>query len=55
MFLSSNLDLEPETLEQESHGDAGVILLDVRDGSLSYHAGYLTKYDHPTHVELARI
>lgn len=55
-LLSSPEDLEPETLEQESHGDAGVILLDVRDGSLAYHGGYLAaladEIERPTHVKM---
>ena len=50
-------NLEPDTLQGASPGDAGVILLDVRDGSLSYHEGYLSEPDDdgdapPTHVKM---
>ena len=33
-------DLEDATLEEASHGDAGVVVVNVKDGSLRYVAGY---------------
>lgn len=39
-LLDAPADLSDETLEEFSHGDAGVIVLNVSDGSLRYVGGY---------------
>lgn len=51
-------DLEDETLTKFSHGDAGVIILNVEDGTLRYVGGYLARREEgedplPASVKLA--
>jgi len=47
-------DLESETLAEYSPGDAGVALLDVATGRVTYHAGYFRK-NKVTRLALAKV
>jgi len=57
-LMHSPPNLEPETFDFDGYGpgDAGAILLDVRDGSLSYYGGYLCgpddEIERPSHVKM---